>query len=202
MTGDGFSAGTGDGVHAVNEVGYRAATDALRTWASIKDFIDEPQLDLWVEEMDLPYRPMPELAEAKRELKAHEAGKDEWGPGMCDYCYWKDVVQILESGNIKTKSVFQQTITRIGPVALVPGPGELFSGITLRIRRYSPFQYTLCASATNGWYSYCPTREAIHRGGYEVWVGRASGAYLLAEDIDDHLVEQNVAFLRKLYEHL
>jgi hypothetical protein len=66
-----------------------------------------------------------------------------------------------------------------------------------RIRQGSPFQYTLCCSVSNGSVSYLPTREARHRGGYECWVGRAGGAYLLADTIDDALVEQNLKLLRK-----
>jgi hypothetical protein len=76
-------------------------------------------------------------------------------------------------------------------------PGEMFSGISLRIRRDSPYQYTLCCSVSNGSMAYLPTREARHRGGYECWVGKAAGPYLLAENVDDALVKQNVELLLK-----
>ncbi|MCK5843788.1 MAG: neutral/alkaline non-lysosomal ceramidase N-terminal domain-containing protein, partial [Victivallales bacterium] len=46
----GFSAGTGDGLESVREVGYRAATDALRAYASIKNWISAPKLDLITED--------------------------------------------------------------------------------------------------------------------------------------------------------
>ena len=36
------------------------------------------------------------------------------------------------------------------------------------------------------------------RGGYEVWVARAFGTYLLADNIDDVLVEENLRLLRDL----
>jgi hypothetical protein len=114
-SGGGLSAGTGDGIHSVREVAYRAATDAIRALLSI-----------------------------------------------------------------------------------VPMPGEMFSGISLRIRQGSPFQYTLCCSVSNGSLGYLPTREARHRGGYECWVGKAAGAYLLADNIDDALVEQNLKLIRKI----
>ena len=43
------------------------------------------------------------------------------------------------------------------------------------------------------------TRESLHRGGYEVWVARAFGAYILVENIDDVLVEENLKLLRDLH---
>lgn len=91
-----------------------------------------------------------------------------------------------------------QTITRLGPVAIVPFPGEPFAEIVLRLRVASPFAHTLCASTTNGSFGYFVTRESLHRGGYEVWVARAFGAYILAENIDDVLVETNLHLLREL----
>jgi hypothetical protein len=77
-------------------------------------------------------------------------------------------------------------------------PGEMFSGISLRLRKASPFQYTLCCSVSNGSLGYLVAREARHRGGYEVWVGKSAGPYLLADTIDDALVEQNLNLLKKL----
>jgi hypothetical protein len=68
------------------------------------------------------------------------------------------------------------------------------------LRDGSPFPYTLCASTTNGSFGYFVTRESLHRGGYEVWVARAMGPYLLAETIDDVLVETNLRLLRELHQ--
>jgi len=78
-------------------------------------------------------------------------------------------------------------------------PGEMFSAISLRIRQQSPFQYTLSSSVSNGSMCYFPTREARHRGGYETWVGKATGPYLLADNIDDALVEENTKLLKKIF---
>jgi hypothetical protein len=77
-------------------------------------------------------------------------------------------------------------------------PGEIFSGISLRLRQQSQFQYTLCCSVSNGSLAYLPTREARHRGGYETWVGKAAGPYLLADNIDDALVAENTKLLSKI----
>jgi hypothetical protein len=135
---------------------------------------------------------------ARRNLAAAEAGKEQWGQPMCDYRHWQAVLQAHE-GPVKEGAPFAQTITRLGPVAFVPFPGEPFAEIVLRLREYSPFPYTLCASTTNGSFGYFVTRESLHRGGYEVWVAKAMGPYILAENIDDVLIEANVQLLRQLH---
>jgi Neutral/alkaline non-lysosomal ceramidase, N-terminal len=193
----GLSAGTGDGVESVKEVGYRAATDAIRALLSIKEWRSELKLNVIVENITIPYAPLMPLEEAEVELLKWEPRKDEWGKSMCEYMHYKAVVEAYREPILESRE-FTQTIIVLGPLAIVPMPGEMFSGISLRIRKGSPYQYTLCCSVTNGSLSYLPTREARHRGGYECWVGKAANAYLLADNIDDALVEQNANLLRKI----
>lgn len=193
-----FMGAVGDGETALLEVGTRAATDALRAYRSIKEVRDLP-LAVVTQEIMLPYRPLADLEEAKRELAAAEANKEQWGQPMCDYRHWQSVVN-AHGGPPKPGVPFAQTITQLGPVAFVPFPGEPFSEIVLRLRDHSPFQHTLCVSTTNGSFGYFVTRESLHRGGYEVWVGKAYGAYIFAETIDDALIDANLPLLRELHE--
>lgn len=193
-----FMGAVGDGETALLEVGTRAATDALRAYRAIKELRDL-ELAVVTGDLLLPYRPLADLAEAQRQLAVAETNKEQWGQPMCDYRHWQAVVN-AHSAPPLTGTTFAQTITRLGPVVLVPFPGEPFSEIVLRLRDYSPFQHTLCASTTNGCLGYFVTRESLHRGGYEVWVGKAYGPYILSETIDDTLVEANLALLRVLAE--
>jgi hypothetical protein len=194
--GEELSAGTGDGLESVREVGYRAASDAIPALLSIKEWRSDLPLEVSVDDMLLPYQPLIPLEEAKKKLAEWEPRKDEWGAPMAEYCHYHAVVEAHGRAPEEGKG-FRQVITRIGPMAIVPMPGEMFSGISLRIRNGSPYAYTLCCSVTNGSNCYLPTREAQHRGGYEIWVGKAASAYLLSETIDDALVEQNLALLRR-----
>lgn len=191
-----FMGAVGDGEIALLEVGTRAATDALRAYRSIRELRD---LELGVVTGDilLPYRPLSPLAEAQEKLAAATANREQWGQPMCDYRHWQSVVNAYSAPPV-TGITFAQTITRLGPVALVPFPGEPFSEIVLRLRDQSPFQHTLCASTTNGSLGYFVTRESLHRGGYEVWVGKAYGPYILAETVDDALLDANLPLLRAL----
>lgn len=193
-----FMGAVGDGEIALLEVGTRAATDALRAYRSIKELRDL-ELAVVTGDLLLPYRPLAPLDEAQQNLAAAEANQEQWGQPMCDYRHWQSVVHAHNAPPV-TGTTFRQTITRLGPVALVPFPGEPFSEIVLRLRDYSPFQHTLCASTTNGCLGYFVTRESLHRGGYEVWVGKAYGPYILSETIDDALIDANLSLLRALYE--
>ena len=187
----------GDGIPAVNEVGYRGATDALYAHQSIKYFHDTVELKVLVETIHFPLAPLPSVETALSKLKECESSKDEWGKGMCNYKYWQ---RVIESHNREPEEdvSFLQTIITLGPLALVPIPGEPFSSTSMRLRRYSPFQYTLACGGTNGMFAYLPDRESRHRGGYEIWASVGRMTQLLADNIDDVLVSENLRLLEEL----
>lgn len=57
---------------------------------------------------------------------------------------------------------------RLGPVALVGVPVELFSELGTTIRDGSPFPTTLVSAYWNGYRNYLPTDAERERGGYEI----------------------------------
>ena len=57
---------------------------------------------------------------------------------------------------------------RLGPVALVGVPVELFNEIGTSIRDGSPFETTLVSGYWNGYRNYLPTDAERPRGGYEI----------------------------------
>ena len=187
---------TGDGDAAATEVGLRAATDALRAFQSIKEFRDVP-LQIINGNIDLPYAPLPDLEETKIQIEKYAHAAHAWGSENAEWQYWNAVLKAHEDLPQSSK-IIPQTITKLGPLAIVPFPGEVFSEIALRIKKHSPFQYTLCTGTCNDHLGYLVTREARARGGYEVWVMRAFSAYLLAENLDDVLVQENIQLLQKL----
>ncbi|MEO6906473.1 MAG: hypothetical protein ABI210_01155 [Abditibacteriaceae bacterium] len=187
----------GDGDAAATEVGLRAATDALRTFHAIKDFRDMP-LELGFGEFELPYTPLPTAEEANVERSKYGESQHASDRDGAEWNYWNAVMEAHQQP-LQTGRRISQTITRIGSLAIVPFPGEVFSEIALRIKKHSPFQYTLCAGTCNGHLGYLVTRDSRARGGYEVWVMRAFSAYLLGENLDDVLVVENVRLLKELF---
>lgn len=188
---------TGDGEAAMWEAGSRAALDALSAWRSIKELRDV-KLGVHAATFELPYRPLPDREEAARQLKAAEAEKDAAGRGMCEYAHWSAVLAAHDQP-ARTGKAYLQSLIALGPVVFVPFPGEPFTEIVLRLRDASPFQHTLAAAASCGNNGYFCSQEQLARGGYESWVGRAFGAHLLAEHIDDALLDANLPLLTHLH---
>lgn len=182
---------------ALWEAGSCGAMDAMLAWRSIKDFRDLP-LQTLVSTIDLPYRPLPTIEEVRQQLAAFEPRKQEAGLGMCEYKHWKAVLEVIQRP-VETAKRQPTVITALGPVAFVPVPGEHFAETSLRLRLASPFQYTLMSSLCNGCTGYFWTLESTVRGGYEPWVGKAFGARLFADGIDDVLVNESVKLLKELY---
>jgi neutral ceramidase len=60
---------------------------------------------------------------------------------------------------------------RLGDVALVGLPGEVFCECGRQIKRRSPARHTLVAELANDAIGYLPTRDAFPQGGYETTVG-------------------------------
>ena len=62
-------------------------------------------------------------------------------------------------------------VIRIGDLALVALPGELFVELGLAIRQQSPARHTFVIGYANEFIGYLPTSEAWEQGGYEVALG-------------------------------
>ena len=186
------------GIEGMREVGYRAAADAIRACKSIIQF-HPVELEVLVEDIKIARKPLPDRETAQEMvLQAEKLRGDCTGPAEANYQYWKSVLDQYENGFSSAAHKFCQTITRIGDVAIVPFPGEPFAEIVLRLRRHSPIQHTLSTSTSNGSIGYIVTQDALTRGGYEVESCRSYSPYLLADNIDDVLVAENLRLLRKL----
>ena len=134
---------------------------------------DEPLMDLRLaaaqEEFEAPYYTrtpefFAEVARKKAELEALKARGEK--PGYVDEHWIKRAESWPYDG--KTFPVRVQCF-RIGDVALVGLPGEVFTAFGLEIKRYSPFRRTFVvelASCQNGFAAYqCPADQA-DRGAY------------------------------------
>ncbi len=79
---------------------------------------------------------------------------------------------------------------RIGPVALVGVPVELFCEIGMAIRDAAPFATTLVSGYWNGYRNYLPTDAERPRGGYEIDISPfRPGAAALVEDASARVLE-------------
>jgi hypothetical protein len=115
------------------------------------------------------------------------------------YCHLMERIEYLESGKEPPKEqAIPHVALALGPVALITLPFEPFSIITLRIREFSPFKYTLCAGYANGALSYFPSMDQIIRGGYEINMFKNINLFPFTEDAENHYVRGCLELLRNL----
>jgi hypothetical protein len=86
-------------------------------------------------------------------------------------------------------------VLRIGDVAIVGVPAELFTQLGLDIKNRSPFRYTYVAELANDWIGYIPNLEGHKLGGYQCWTGFHSYA---EPGTGERLVDEAVNMLKEV----
>ena len=186
---------TGDISH-VRELGGIAALDAVAAWRNAKNC---KPADIFAAAGDLvlPLKPRMPYEEAKKRLE--KTPENEINIAGHIRQHYKDIIAAYDN-NIpeETQMTLPQTLVAIGDVLFVPFPFEMFSEISLRLRRYSRFEHTLCMGVTNGSHGYLPSRDQICRGGYEVDVFAMGRAQPFADNTDDNIINENLRLTEKL----
>ena len=108
--------------------------------------------------------------------------------------YAPEEAAVRERGATACEVEFQAI--RLGRVAIVTNPAELFSIYGVRIKQASSFAVTMVSSLTNGYCGYVPTREAFTHGGYETY--RTVHTSRLVKDAGDQILRESIGLLRAL----
>ena len=184
-------------------IGGQAGMDAVRAWRNIKEWRQFP-VKVLHDTISIPFDPLASKEKAEEELAKLGTLEQIYAENRLSdvngYIHWTNVLNEYASGKPqKTHFTFDQSIVTIGPVAILPAPFEVFCEIGLRIRRGSPYPYTLNLCNTHGCYAYLPTQSDIARGGYEVWhfLLAMRTTYPLPRNTDDQWVQQNLKILRQ-----
>lgn len=92
----------------------------------------------------------------------------------------------------------QTTLTaiRLGDVAFVGIPGELFARLSLQLRERSPFRHTFVIGLANEEIGYIPDRQAYADGGYQTWPGWQCR---VAPGTGEAMIEQALEMLEELF---
>jgi len=106
------------------------------------------------------------------------------------------IEEALASSGAEEYRLCHVSAVRIGAVALVTVPGELFSALGRRIRERSPFPLTYILGYTDGHVGYLPGVKEYEAGGYEAL------ASPLVPDAGDRVVEACVGLLESLKRNL
>lgn len=191
---NGLTVGRGD-IRYAERHGALAAADAVRIFKSIKSF-DEVALSVLDAHVVLPLVGRVPLALAEREYEMYK--NNTVGYRHLKEQYYEEQIRLYREGYIDKETVsVPQTIVKLGEVAFVSTPFELFSVIGMRIAAESRIQHTLTLSCTNGAENYFVTEDQICRGGYEVEMFKCGHTQPFADDADWHFVTGTVENLKK-----
>jgi neutral ceramidase len=146
-----------------------AVADAALKGLSKAEYRSDLALAVAMKSLELPVR-KPTVAEIKRaeEILEKAKGRELKGP---EEVYARETTFMAKYPENVT--ILLQVV-RIGDVAIVAIPCEVFAEIGLEIKKASPFPITCVVSLANGYYGYLPTPAHHALGGYETWRARSS----------------------------
>ncbi|MPN06091.1 hypothetical protein SDC9_153346 [bioreactor metagenome] len=186
----------GDIAH-VRELGGVAAMDAVRGYKKIKSY-RVPSLGFVQGEIKLPYSPLMPKEEALEALEKYENPEELINISYLEYHRLKSILAVYENNEpIKTHNIFEQTMIKLDDVVFIPIAYEFFVEIALRLRKFSPYQYTLSLSNANGSNSYLATQSEICKGGYEIRSFLSGNTYNLTPDADTLIVNEHLRLLNQ-----
>jgi len=181
------------------EVGGMAAVDAGEALWEIREYF-VPQLKLQTGKIRLTYEPLPDIEtvhEKLRELDARQVPDHMAREHAYERSRWEKILE-AHTGEAQDAFCYDQLLVQLGPVVFVPHPFEIFTAIAMRLDDFSPVQHTLSLANANGTNGYLPNKEEFCRGGYEIWSSRHRGAYVLTQDADSEIIQQNLALIKQM----
>lgn len=179
----------------VPEVSGVAATDAVAICRKREPY-RECNLSVVVNDLQIPLDKRVPLNVAKEQYEKYKNNTVNLDGTKGKY--YGDVISSYEQGyeDLSVRPV-KQTIIRVGDVAFVSFPYELFSEIGMRIAQYSPVAHTLSLSNTNGSEGYFVTEDQICKGGYEIDMFKTSFIQPYTDNADWSVVTQTLENLSK-----
>ena len=185
-------------IYFVEEHGGLAAADAMRAYKS-KGGYHKGELKIMTDTVNLPYKEMPSLDWVEAKLASYTEPEKLINIQRLEYEHYKETAEFLRNGGKDAPEFFSypQTVISIGDAVFIPFPFEIFSEISMRLREYSPYAYTLCLSCANGYNVYLPSEDQLCRGGYEVGCFMYGSLFPLADNTDQHIIDENMRIINE-----
>ena len=179
------------------QIGGVAAQDAVRIYKQINTYTDA-DLSVFSKDIKLPLKPRLSKEEALEKLQAFE-GKDVVNVEAGTKKYLELVVDSYSNGYEEKEALdIPQSIVKVGGVAFVSCPFELFSEIGMRINLDSDIPHVLTLSNTNDARGYLCTKDQLCRGGYEVQMHTMAHVQAYSDDADYAIVKGTLENLKEL----
>ncbi len=181
-------------------LGTALAADTLRAYAKAQPI--DTALSYLNRAIELPLSRPPSPTELRSELAElqvkYESQKTR-NPSLAARITWhREMLRRTEDDSLKDSLAAEIQALRIGPLAILSLPGEVFAGIGKRIKEDSPFSYNMVAGYANGNVGYIPTPGAFEEGGYEPNSHFYRSEQAFRPDVGDVLVSESGALLREL----
>ena len=192
---NGLTTGVGDIAFAERH-GAIAAADAVNIYNKTVAYHDA-ELSVFTGEVNVPLDRRISYEEAKEKYEQYKDCTINIKAQTAHY--YKTQIDLYENGYVDKKfRTVPQTIIRIGDVAFIAFPYELFSEIAMRIAIEKKVPYTLSLSNSNGCEGYFVTEDQICRGGYEIGMFKTGYKQPYANNADWHLVKETLKNLDTL----
>jgi hypothetical protein len=170
--------------------GAQVAAAAFWAWNEIP-FVEDIPLGAAMTEVTLQRRPPPGEAERDRAREIDARVTAGQRVTMGERAFAGRVLRRMDDAPAETRTWVQAL--RIGDLALVSAPGELFVELGLEIKRRSPFARTMVLELANDSVGYLPTHRAYEEGAYE------PEASLFGPGVGEQIVEAAVGLLQRLH---
>ena len=178
--------------------GKWAGEDACRIFENMGEY-HTPRLASYSGEVALPILPRIPLEEAKAEYENYKGSTSNSLAQRANY-YKKVIASYEDAYTEEATRSFMQTVIRLGDVAIVSFPFELFSEIGLRIKKGSDIPHVLSLALANGSSGYFAAESDLCRGGYEIIMSRTANVQPYAPNADFYAVTGTLANLKKTEE--
>lgn len=161
---DVFGRGPRKGFAEPLRIGTILGAEVLKTLQNMEPLTATP-VGFARREIELPLAPVTpeEVARAEAIVSQPEDREHDF---VMDTVWAHRTVQIARSQGPSAPTEVQ--VLRLGDLAFVGIPGELFVELGLRIREESPLPHTCIIELANDAVGYLPPRQAFDEGGYEV----------------------------------
>ena len=180
----------------IYEVGGIGAKDAIKIYNTIDEYKDVA-ISVASRTIKIPYANRISYEDAKKGCEEYSLNTINCDKQMA--VYYNKVKESYENDYVeKDNFQLEQNVIRVGDVAFVGFPYELFSEIGLRIDEHIKDLHILSLSNTNGSRGYFPTQDQLCRGGYEIKMFKYNDVQSFRDDADFYLMSETIETINRL----
>ncbi len=191
---NGRTTGGGDISYAMR-LGAAAGQDAVRIYKTVRSYYT-PKLSAKKCSVRIPFGKRVPLEFAQKE---YELYKDfDFNIRGRKAAFYKTVIDSYKADYKEPESYeFAQSVLKLGEIAFIGFPYEIFSEIALRIANEIKDGIALSLTNTNGTLGYFATETELCRGGYEIEMFRTAHLQPFVDNADWYLITETLKNLKE-----